>query len=244
MKIYFAGADASIPLFEKLKIDDILIAYPFLKKKNIIPKDKYFVDSGAFSAYNTGIKIDIDEYIDFIKRSKCKIYVGLDVIKDEKKTKENILYMKAKGLNDVIPTFHYPEPYEYLDYYLENFDYVALGGVALMGTGNELKQWLNECFKRIQKHWPKKIHGFGINNWEILKTYPFYSVDATSWNNPHKFGQHFDFKGGKLHRLSHKQKHIKRFLSKEDQLIDSIKQFKQAEKYITQLWEKRGISWQ
>ena len=45
---------------------------------------KWFLDSGAFSAFTQGAEIDIQEYIEFIKEHKdyLEAYANLDVIGD------------------------------------------------------------------------------------------------------------------------------------------------------------------
>jgi len=244
LKIYFAGAEASLNFFEKINVKNILIAYPFLKRKKINIEKEFFIDSGAFSAYTKGVKIDIEEYIEFIKLKKCKIYAGLDVIGDAEKTKKNILYMKKNGLNEVLPTFHYGEDFKYFEYYLKEFDYIALGGLVKHKSERiKIKKWFNLCFSYLKKFKNKKIHGFGVTNWEYLCSYPFYSVDSTSWQNPHRYGQHFNFEKGKLKRIDFKKISINKFFNKEEQLRRSVENFLKAEGFLTKLWEKRGIVW-
>ncbi len=162
---------------------------------NIKNKVCLFLDSGAYSAFTQGIEIDIYEYIDFIKKYEdiLEVYANLDVIAKGKteadkkqaaeKTLENQKIMEASGLSP-LPTFHYGEPFEYLKYYTENYDYVALGG--MVGTpSNKLILWLNVCFEKYicdKKGLPKvKIHGFGLTSLKLMMRYPWYSVDSTSW---------------------------------------------------------------
>lgn len=245
MKLYFAGADASIDFFYNNGIEQLLIAYPFLKKKQIKPNQKFFIDSGAYSVMTSGITINIDEYIEFLHKEKYTIYAGLDVIGDAEKTKINNDYMKEAGLNP-IPAYHYGEPIEYLNYYLDNYDYIAIGGlVPIKHQRTSLFMFLDQCFSHITKHKSiPKVHGFGLVNWEALKRYPFYSVDATSWQNPTRWGQHFNLHKGKLTRISGEKSNVYRYKSKDDQLIASVNTFLEAEEYITRLWEKRGIVWE
>jgi len=246
MKLYFAGADASIEFFYSNGIEQLLMAYPFLKKKpQVKPNKKFFIDSGAYSVMTSGITINIDEYIEFLHKEKYTIYAGLDVIGDAAKTKSNNDYMKNTGLNP-IPAYHFGEEIEYLEYYLDNYDYIALGGlVPLKSNGTKLFSFLDYAFSRISKRKTlPKVHGFGLVNWEALKRYPFYSVDATSWQNPTRWGQHFKLHKGKLNRISGDKATMHRYKSKNDQLKDSVNTFIEAEQYITRLWEKRGIVWE
>lgn len=158
------------------------------KPKNI----QLFMDSGAFSAYTKNEEVNLEDYITFIKkyRQYIDVYANLDVIAegdDYKKAAEQTLknqrQMEEAGL-DPLPVFHYGEPYSYLDYYIQKYNYIALGG--LVGSSNDkLIHWLNECFS---KHicgpdgLPKvKVHAFGVTSLKIMLRYPWYSVDSTSW---------------------------------------------------------------
>ena len=74
-----------------------------------------FLDSGAYSAWSKGIEINIDEYIEFVKKYKdnLTVYANLDDINSPEKTWENQRYMESKGLKP-LPCFHYGEDVKYL----------------------------------------------------------------------------------------------------------------------------------
>jgi len=144
-----------------------------------------FLDSGAFSAWTKGITIDLQEYIDFIKKNEQYLehYAVLDVIGDAEATYKNQKEMERQGLKP-IPCFHYGEDFQWLKYYMDKYDYVALGG--LVGKPKvELTEHLDKAWRIIcdtPKNLPKtKIHGFGITSIQFLLRYPWYSVDSTSW---------------------------------------------------------------
>lgn len=151
-----------------------------------------FLDSGAYSAYTKKIEIDIYEYIDFIKKYEkhLTIYSVLDVIGSAEGTYENQLIMEEAGLNPV-PCFHYGEDLKYLKRYLQNYDYISLGGMVMTSTPN-LRAWFDDIFSKYicdSKGFPKvKVHGFGITTIELLIKYPWYSVDSTSWLMTGRFG--------------------------------------------------------
>ena len=156
-----------------------------------------FLDSGAYSAFTKSLEINIDQYITFIKKHKQFItqYAGLDVIGNAKETLKNQQYMESKGLNP-IPCFHCKEDYKYLEYYSQNYDYIALGGVAqLKGSKRALKNWLDDIWNKylVNNNGTAKIkvHGFGITSVEIMRRYPWYSVDSTSWVLTSRFGSVF-----------------------------------------------------
>lgn len=156
-----------------------------------------FLDSGAFSAFTKNISIDIDEYIEFIKEHEeyLTVYAVLDIIGNAEDTLKNQQYMESKELNPM-PCFHCREDYKYLEYYANNYDYIALGGVAqLSGNKSQLKSWLDEIWHKYLTNSDGsariKVHGFGITSVEIMKRYPWYSVDSTSWVLTGKFGSVF-----------------------------------------------------
>ncbi|RLC88861.1 MAG: hypothetical protein DRJ03_01075 [Chloroflexi bacterium] len=144
-----------------------------------------FLDSGAFSAWSKNVPIEIDEYIQFIKRYKKHIeyYAVLDDINDPETTLNNQKIMEKAGLKPV-PCFHFSEPIKYLKHYLDNYDFVALGGMVPISTP-VLREWLDGLFlKYICKKdgMPRcKIHGFGMTSHDLMVRYPWYSVDSTSW---------------------------------------------------------------
>lgn len=152
-----------------------------------------FLDSGAFSAWTQKTKIDIDEYITFIKKHQdlIGIYANLDVIGVGGKqpnrltaelTLENQRIMEENGLSP-LPCFHFGEPFEFLEYYVKNYDYLALGVAG--NSGNTLVPWLNRCFAEYicdDQGLPKvKVHGFAVTSLKLMVRYPWYSVDSTSW---------------------------------------------------------------
>ena len=154
MKMYFAGADGDLEILSKYKAK-ILISYAV---KNIIVRkkvqnkfDDIFLDSGAFTSYNTGKIIDINEYIDFIKKYKFKTYAGLDVIGKDKESFDNYQHMYSNNLKDTIPTFHFGGNFEYLHLYLKQSNYVALGGVAQLKQSKKLIYFLDKCFEIIKE---------------------------------------------------------------------------------------------
>lgn len=144
-----------------------------------------FLDSGAFSAFTQDVKIDINEYIAFIRRYEkhLSVYANLDVIGDAKGTFLNQKIMEQAGLKP-LPCFHYGEPIKYLEYYIKRYDYIALGGIVPVHS-SQLYYWLDDLFSKYicdSSGAPKvKVHGFGLSSHKLMVRYPWYSVDSTSW---------------------------------------------------------------
>jgi len=148
-----------------------------------------FLDSGAFSAFTKSISINIDDYIEFIKKYKnyLTVYANLDVIGDPLKTWRNQKYMESRGLKP-LPVFHTTrEDTIWLQKYLDaGYEYIALGGMA---GGDVPKRSIIKFLDRVWsdflvdlKGFPKvKVHGFGIGSVDLILRYPWYSVDSTTW---------------------------------------------------------------
>ena len=163
---------------------------------------KVFVDSGAFSATTRGIKINVDEYIDWLNQWSanmekfcCWDSIGLNENEYEecaKKTWENYLYMyeRVNEPHKLVYVYHYGEPIGYLHKALEfGCKLVALGGIA-----KRPRQERTEFFESVKDEFKKypdvHVHAFGMTDAELLKKYTFiHGADSTSWLWPAKFSE-------------------------------------------------------
>lgn len=188
MKIYYSNI-SSIKLWEGFPSIGILVSYYGLKnikKPNYC--DSLFLDSGAFSAFNKNISIDLQLYISFIKRQKhlFQTYASLDDISSYQVSLDNYGEMMKYGL-DPLPCFHIGEPEWVLDKYLTHTSYVALGGIAKQNEWNR-RSWLDRIFNKYPDKGKVRFHGFGIQSRNILVQYPWESVDASSCHVMARFG--------------------------------------------------------
>lgn len=156
------------------------------KMKRQKNKVDLFLDSGAFSALTQGAKIDINDYINFIKEHEevIDVYANLDVINSASKTWQNQKIMEEAGLLP-LPVFHYGEDVKWLAKYLEHgYEYIALGGLV-GGSNSALIRWVDPIWQDYlidDQGMPKvKVHGFGMTSLKLILRYPWYSVDSTSW---------------------------------------------------------------
>lgn len=145
-----------------------------------------WLDSGAFSSSTQRIQIDIDTYIKFILLFKdlVDVYFNLDVILDGRRSWENWVYMRKKGLNPV-PVYHMGTSIEYLVRYLREAEgMIAIGAIANMSTPLRI-YWLDKLWRKYlfnHRGKPKThFHGFGLTAPELVTGYPWHSVDSTSW---------------------------------------------------------------
>jgi hypothetical protein len=152
------------------------------------------LDSGAFSAFQLGITIDIQEYIDRCKElfatdptlTEC---FSLDVIGDWRGSEKNTETIWKAGV-PAIPVYHYGEPEALLKHLASAYPKIAIGGAVGLHKGQKMK-WAEQCFARV---WPTKIHGLGFGSETAVMTLPFHSVDATNWQaSPSRFGKWMSF---------------------------------------------------
>jgi hypothetical protein len=161
---------------------NLLIAYPYLTKqllaqvKSELPRTRFLLDSGAFTAWKAGTKIELDDYCNFIEGLDFQPwrYFTLDVIGDPKATLKNYDAMLKRGFNPV-PIFTRGDSLAALEHYYRTSDLVGVGG--LVGTrGN--KGFVNGIMKKIGK---RRVHLLGFTRLDFLKTYRPYMCDTSSW---------------------------------------------------------------
>lgn len=170
----------------------LLVSYvylePFLANKHRYAYRDWVMDSGAFSAHNSGMVIVLQDYIDCCKKLMAEDptlteVFALDVIGDWKAGIKNCEEMWRQGV-EAIPCFHYGEPWELLTSLCKDYPKVALGGCV---GKKDKDKFAGQCFARV---WPKRIHGFGFGSEKSIMAFPWHSVDATNWEiAPCKYGQ-------------------------------------------------------
>jgi len=177
----------------------ILISYAYFQKVDLEAviqrafgdnRPIIFADSGAVTAFTRGKKISVQEYSDWLLKWKhlFSVYANLDVLTNVQEGLDNLQYMESRGL-DPLPVFHSSEDFAILEAFLDKYDYVALGGVAMnyRTSADFLKRWFLKCFK-LAEATNTRIHGFGISAWDILKMFPWFSVDSSTWGGGFRFG--------------------------------------------------------
>ena len=174
---------------------NILASYHYFKnkidviKKSVKANHDIFIDSGAFSAMNSGKAIDLDEYCLFLKECGATYYASLDVIGDAKATLENYEYMVQKyGLKPIL-AFHMGSELSELDLILKKpeIKYIALGGLVF---SSGISAHCDEVWAYILRNRKGlRVHGFGLTNVELMQRYPWYSVDSSSFKSCKRFGR-------------------------------------------------------
>jgi len=184
-------------------VPHILESFHYVGKQKFVDEmrangAKVFLDSGAFSAYTLGVELSVPVYCDYIKRNSDIIRVEdgslmasvLDGIGDPLQTYRNQLWMESLGVRP-LPCFHANEDERYLEHYVKNYEYITLGGMV-GASSQQLMNWLDRIWDRYlcdSSGRPRcKVHGFGITAVPIMKAYPWWSCDSSSWIQSTSFG--------------------------------------------------------
>lgn len=141
------------------------------------------LDSGAYTAYTQGVKINLDDYMEFLLKYG-KYFAGgqinLDAIGDGKTSYLNWRKLRQKGI-DVIPVYHLGTDEKWLEKYIKNTDYIAIGAIANLNTKARMLG-LTHIWKKYLldgNGQPKvKVHGLGLTSLQIVLVFPWYSVDS------------------------------------------------------------------
>lgn len=162
----------------------VLVSYYYFRQwqqiKNQVSFRFWVLDSGAFSAHNSGAVIKLPDFIRLCQMLKAtdttlrEVY-SLDVIGDWRASESNCRAMWRAGI-EAIPCYHHGEPWDVLLGLARDYPKIALGGAV--GLGHAKTTWAKQCFDKV---WPAKIHGFGFGSEKALSQFPFHSVDATNW---------------------------------------------------------------
>lgn len=184
-------------------LENILESYHYVGKQSFVDhmrnnNAKIFLDSGAFSAWTLGTKIDIHAYCDYIIRNRDILRVEddavmasvLDGIGDPQQTYEHQMFMEHLGAKP-LPCFHFGEDERYLEFYVKNYSYITLGGMVGKPVP-ALEKWLDRIWSKYLVDGSGrariKVHAFGITSFTIMKAYPWFSVDSSSWIQGAAFG--------------------------------------------------------
>jgi hypothetical protein len=145
---------------------------------------RLLVDSGAFTAWKAGKKIELDDYCRFLESLPVKPwrYFTLDVIGDAAGTMKNYEEMLRRGFSP-IPIFTRGEDPFVIEEYYKTSDVVGIGG--LVGTkGN--KGFVKGIMSKVGE---RKVHWLGFTNISFIGHFRPFSCDSSSCTTAKRFGQ-------------------------------------------------------
>jgi hypothetical protein len=179
---------------------NILLSYAFKNVFREIGKIhcnafRFFLDSGAYTAFTKNKHVDFNEYCSFVKDPPFPIerYFQLDVIGDVEATRRNYFKMLDKGLNP-IPIFTRGAALEQLDKFYETSDLIGIGALVKTNNKREYLKWISEQNKR-------PVHWLGFGDIDFILKYQPYSCDVTTPLNPLMYGYGHIVHNHKLQRF-------------------------------------------
>jgi len=259
MNIHLAGHSADLAMEQKVKPESKNHLATFADKAEVDNTEysvidlrpRVIIDSGAFTAWTSGKPIDPRDYakwaLDFKDRWEHKMqalyFMNLDVIGDQDASWVNQSILEGLGLKP-IPIVTFGADKKHLIRALDNYDYIALGGLVPYTRDKvKLQKWLDFCFAIIMQKYKAtgvmpKIHLLGVTTDWVLKRYPCFSSDSSSWVSCLRFG------GGAaagIKQLPRYKESDAAMASTIHTLRAEIRKYKKMEQEATNLWTKRGI---
>lgn len=238
MKYYYSAPSNNKKQLEENNISTYLLSFANDQKEieKFLQYD-VLIDSGAFSVWNSGRTIDIDDYLKFIQTlPKHWSFINLDVIVDKSMSKEkinksieqgyeNYLYLSSKQPN-ILPVHHYGEDMSILKRYLNHTDHMCISPTKGLRT-NVVDKYFEECFSVIDPH-KVKLHALGMTIPKLMFKFPFYSVDSITYKKT-KIGnaEQMYWAVGGFTALAYKE----------------IRYWDHLTKQITNIWKMKGIEW-
>ncbi len=182
-----------------------------------------FLDSGAYSAWTKGVTVDLEKYAAFILANKgaFAVVANLDVIPGgpgripssaeiEKAAEEGwenwLTLTKMLCPAGIVPlhTYHRGENIRWLKRLMGEADYFGIGGLALKIGTSAKRAYLDEIMPLLtdEAGWPiRKLHGFGLTSLSMMRRYPWWSVDSSSWSYG-RYGHCYVMLGEKMTMLT------------------------------------------
>lgn len=160
------------------------------KNEHVHGTDKYrFYRTRAFKAY-------CDEYAAFIKEHgwAMDFYANVDAIFSPTDTWRIQQYLENEHGLKPVPVIHWGTDIKWIHHYLDRgYTYLGIGGLGQEVTKDQYYQWADRVFSVLcpesNGYRPiVKTHGFAMTSWELMRRYPWWSVDSASWIKAAAYG--------------------------------------------------------
>jgi len=242
MKYFFSSPSGLKKILEPGGARNFLLSYAVdakhCKKFDDI-SDSVIIDSGAFTVWNRGEgDIDIEAYADFcLTLPQDWTFINVDVIPETGSTAadierccergyENYKYLKSR-IQNIMPVYHYGDNQKWLKKFMDEADYIGISP-ANDTHENVKRQFLKETYAICGTD--VKTHALGYSSLVGLSMFPFYSVDSISYKRVKVLVDG----SAKALLVAGDMRYLG---------IKSIQEYLYIEKYMTELWESRGVTW-
>lgn len=218
---------------------------PYIKQTKM-----FLLDSGAFSLFTKGHNLSkqeleeyVDKYIDFINKYDIQYFFELDIdriigLEEVERIRKKI--EKETGKKS-IPVWHKERGWKYFEKMCDEYDYIAIGGIAKNPNGRQIEKLFPYFIKYAHKK-GCKIHGLGYTNTNKLTKYRFDTVDSTTWLSGCQFGSLPYFTGKSI--KNHKKKENTRLKTKNGGVAViqkySFNEWLKFQKYADKYLQKGG----
>jgi hypothetical protein len=126
----------------------------------------------------------LERYIQYVHEHGKQLYdyVNLDVIFNPERTWDHQKYMESCGCHP-IPVFHFGEDLKWLKKYMDEHEYIGIGGLGQDITKAKfIIHHGDPAFKLITDSGQKiRTHGFAVTSLDLMLRYDWYSCDSTTW---------------------------------------------------------------
>lgn len=253
-----------------IQVPNILVSFAYKGVIGMVPykPQSYIVDSGAFSAWASGKSVDLKAYGDWAltqtEKAERFVAVNLDVIPGEKgrtstkaerlvgmrKSLENADYLRSLGLN-IMEVYHQDEPLSFLG---ELCDRLPIDGVIGISPRNDVSvnkkiEWQNVVLRYLYQRYGKsafpRCHGLAVTSKQMIESFPYYSVDSSTWVGAAMFGKFVneDGKSGDTRTLFKVSPRAGQTGAMQTAIRHTIENLFLMEQAITKVWTSRGIQW-
>lgn len=215
-------------LFDRADVKNILISYHYAKgnksftediMKDVVNRGGLFMtDSGIFSFLNDP-KFDyktfeweryVNEYVEWIDKNKEYIFscVNMDadsfIVQDDIFRWNEDLFEKLERDINVVYGCHMNSmgkgDLDMVEYYSKKYKYI--------GVGEKFAKYAGEIYQKSKVN-KCNVHGLAWTKPTILRDYPFFSVDSSSWVNYQKYGATVYFDGTNFEQYDNKRKDVR-----------------------------------
>lgn len=212
-------------------------------QKPMIKRFKGFLlDSGAFTFMGNAKKhgsVDwlsyADKYADFINEHDVKLFFELDIdqLKGLKYAEMLRQRIEDRTHRKSIPVWHVWRGKQYYLDLLEDYPYVAFGGLLTDGFSAKKLEPYFPWFINQAHQKGVKIHGLGYTRLDGLPKYKFDSVDSTTWLMSQRFGQVQEFKNGTIIKHNSVENGVKKrsIIDQKSVLLHDFKEWVKYQKY-------------
>lgn len=154
--------------------------------RNLHRFKSFMLDSGAYSfAYGAKVEVNMTEYFDqykrYVKENDVELFFELDI--DELVGYEKVLEYRRELEKFVgrrcIPVWHINRGKDEWLRMCDEYDYVAIGGIADKGR-KSIEKYIPWFTREAHKR-GTKVHGLGYTSLTNLPRMGFDSVDSSAW---------------------------------------------------------------